>query len=308
MINPKRLYYIDDCLPSGTVHILAGPSGAGKTTLLFHLVKAWQRSQPFLGKDTRGAEDGVFYYVMGDHGPEEANEHMERLGVAGLFKFSALATKDATPADFYKCPKNTKILAIDGAECLVEGANLNSFGAVRDALIQARTFAEEHDLAVIFLVGTPKMKEGESYIWGRENVLGSSAWARFASTIFSLSIDSPGNINDPRRTLSVFPRHRKIFRRPLVLGDTGFVTAPDPNEAMIKSVLMGAVLPGQWLTRMDLTKIAAGNKVTEATLDAALADMLGAGILIKNAEGKFSQRPLAMSLLLPGTNEGGPIS
>lgn len=293
----KRLYYVENCLPSGTVHLLAGASGAGKTTLLFQLAQSWANHEDFLGRATYGQEKGQFFYVMGDHGEAEGDEHMDRMGVKGKFGYSVVSRMDAAPHDFYECPKDTRILAIDGAECLVEAANLNSFDLVRKALIHAREFAEKRELAVIFIVGSPKMKKGEEYLYGRERVIGSVAWGRFSSSIFNLVIADPSQVDDPQRTLFIYPRHHKPSQHRLVMGDNGFAAPPDPAEALIRTMVLANIIPGVLYERRQLSLVAASAGITEATLDKVIADLVRGKQLMINSEGKVTQAPL---ILIPG--------
>lgn len=283
-----RIYYVEDCLPSGTVHLLAGASGAGKTTILFQLAQSWHDGDEFLGHKTFGQSQGKFFYVIGDHGQSEADEHMSRMGVKGKFGYSVVSKEDSTVHDYYECPKDTRILAIDGAEALIEAANINNFDSVRKMLIHAREFAERQNCAVLLIAGSPKMKKGEEYLYGRERVVGSIAWGRYSSTVMNLIINDPSQLNDPQRTLFIYPRHHRPMEHSLTMGDRGFTVPLTPDETITRVLITANVLPGRWLTRQQLSLIASQGGSKEATLDRVLAGMIREGKLIRNDEGKFS--------------------
>lgn len=289
---PKRFYLIDKVLPSGTVHLLAGPSGAGKTTLIFEMARAWQENEPFLGFQTKGSDEGSFYYVFGDHSEDEALEHMTRLGLQGTIKYRAEGRADAAPQDFYQCPKDTRILVIDGAERLVEAANLNSFDAVSKALIRTREFAESRNIAVILIVGSPKMKKGEEYLYGRERVCGSIAWGRFSSTVMNCTMGDPSVVDDPSRTLFIYPRHHKPSQHSLTIGSNGFTKAIPPDVSLCRTLIMSSMPVGQLFERRQLSLLAQQSGLNEKVLDQALKGLMSEGLVLQDPNGKYSQKNL----------------
>lgn len=288
----RRAYLIDEWLHPGRVHVIAGPSDVGKTSLLFDMMAAWQNRQPWLGHATHGQETGNFYYIIGDRGDDESQETMERLDVNGQFKYCVVGGKEALPSDFYnKAPADARIIAIDAAERLVEGGKLISWEAVSNALLDAREYAERRKAAIILLVGSPKMKRNEEYLHGRENILGSSAWGRFSSTVFNIFFGDVTSINDSVRRIQIRPKNFPKREYILTLGANGFEMPLDAAEMSFRGQLLQAMTAGIWFTRKQLLDVAAKFEQSPSTLDKTLKDFSKKGIC-EHQYGKYRQKVL----------------
>lgn len=294
-------YLIDKCLPSGRVHLLAGPSGAGKTTLLFQMMQMWINKEPVLGFETRGQDTGKFFYIATDHPTVVTEETMRRVGVPlELFgHFSTMKSQFALGQFFDMAPADTKILFVEGTELLIENGKINDNKAVGDFLRKCSEVAEDRDMAIWLSTGAPKMKKGEEYINPRERILGSIAWGRYADTVFVLGLDNPGDITDPNRTLYVYPRNHPASMHRFQTDSKGRLQTPiTAAEMKAETALMSFMQVGLWYERAALVAWAETQQgVSRATLDRMLAKYVEEGLLERNPQerGQYRLRNLLLS-------------
>ncbi len=289
IIVPDELSYIDqDILPNRCVSLIAGPSNSGKTTLLVQLAMAWLKGEPFLGRHaTYGRDLGDFFYVVGDRGETQTRQKLRQLGALGTIKYAILGEK-AEPDDFYKCiPDNTRIVAIDAAERLVDGTNINNPDSVIRMLLKARGVAERREMGITMLVGSPKMKKGEEYLHARERIAGAGVWGRFSSTVMSIVMPDPNSQDaDTNRSLSIEPKGHTSIKYELALTDRGFEIA-DPAAANKRLQLIGQLTPAQWYTRQQILELGNKMQLSASSVDRALAMNIKNNILIKGDHGQY---------------------
>jgi hypothetical protein len=78
---------------------------------------------------------------------------------------------------------------------------------VRNFLCSSCATVKAHDVTIIGVVESPKMKPKDRYENPRQRVSGAAAWGHHAETIFLVEPADPGNAADPRRTITVCPRN-----------------------------------------------------------------------------------------------------
>jgi hypothetical protein len=302
-------YVVDQILPLGRVSIIAGVSGVGKTTLLMQLLRCWSNGEPFLGYETRFREGALALYVVGDRPAKEVRETMQRLKlpVGEHFQYKVLNRLTDLKENFYECPPNTKILVIDCAERLVENTRLSDQHAVLCTMLEAQKFAEERDITVIFLVGSPKQKKGQEYLNARESITGTGLWGRLASTVFSMAKTNPRDTNSLRE-LVITPVNHPEVKMNLRLVDG--VLVPDAQVAAVEAAdatdtvqtmnllgLFGAegfapLLHGAEYTRGEIANVAMSKLgISDTTVDRSLKKLLEQKLLEKPSYGKY-RKPL----------------
>jgi hypothetical protein len=214
----------------------------------------------------------------------------------GLFEWKAVPEVNAVKEDFYSVPGDTRILFIDCAERLTDQGRLSDFKAVQDLLLEARAIAYARKMAIWFCVGSPKVKEGEAYLYGRERAIGTTAWGRFSSTMFNMVMNDPSDTGDKSRTLYVFPRNYAPSTHHFTLDENGvLVEDATPETALFRAQLLGTLQPDRWYTRAELVAIGHASNVSESTTDRALRGLVGK----KRLEKQYGQYRVPLGAFAP---------
>lgn len=251
--------------------------------------------EPICGLTTyrgHGEEPGTFMYIAADRCKEEIEETMERCDIEpGLFPYHALLDNQHTATNFYRLSEmdpNVKILFIEGADCLVDQGKISDNMAVAQFLKEAAEYARKRQIAVWFSTGAPKMKKGEEYVNPRDRVLGSVAWARYSSTIFSMAFGDPGMIKDKSRILTIQPRNHAQREFWLSVNDNGCLYELPTKEGALSRMRFLAQMPSsQWVEAKDLVLLGEGLNMSRATVYRHLKDFIEAGTMVKDENGRY---------------------
>jgi len=214
----------------GAAHLVAGPSGSGKTTWMTQLLTAQIYRQQFHGHETYGLS---FITLGRDRGEEDHLETMERMRLSP--KVVPFAPISPLVYDFNAAQEilthieatvpMPKIVFIEGADMLVEKDDKTTSTAFMHYLDQIST---RYDIVIIGSVGSPKVKEGQGYGATRDNVIGSTGWARSAGTVVLLQFSKKPKKG--RRVLTIEPRNATPEKFILDFVDGVLEVQPDDPE------------------------------------------------------------------------------
>src|ERR1700761_328678 len=123
----ERTYIVDPLFPSGSVHLIAGPSGIGKTTWLLQQLHAWSRGEDVLGYSSHPCE---WVYVSCDRALNELDATMRRLELgtwhAPVYSIEEVAQKGPTGAlddpsvfEIEKRFPDAKLIVLEGLQSLL---------------------------------------------------------------------------------------------------------------------------------------------------------------------------------------------
>jgi len=97
-----------------------------------------------------------------------------------------------------------EIVVIEGIDMLV--SEISEIKCIAQFMAQLDCVAKHFNIALIGTLGSPKIKAGQGYAAKRDNMLGSSAWARLAETV--INIQYPKNDDtETRRIMFVMLRN-----------------------------------------------------------------------------------------------------
>ena len=194
--------------PRGAVSLIGAPSGGGKTTLMYQMLMAQAAKAKFFGHDSYGKPFQILAIDRGnaDH---ERTMYSLRLPIDALpFRYLKLDSDRAAVQEIINqietCTPLPEVLLVEGVDYMV--SNVVDSRCVSAFMYDLNRVARHFDLAVIGVIGAPKVKIGQGYAAVRDNFLGSGAWGRFSETM--LNLQYPKNDDtEARRKLFVMLRH-----------------------------------------------------------------------------------------------------
>jgi Bifunctional DNA primase/polymerase, N-terminal/Primase C terminal 1 (PriCT-1)/AAA domain len=201
----------DGWIPLGSVSLIGAPSGAGKSTTLYQLLLTQACKGVLFGHDTYGRT----FSVMGiDRGKPAHRRTMRRMRrKVDAIPFDPMATAYDTAAVqqiVTKLEAHTpapEVLFIEGVDMLVsENNDLRCISRFMDLLGEV---AAHFHIAIVGSLGSPKIKMGQGYAAKRDNLLGSSAWARKCETVLILQFPNSDDTKG-QRALFVLPRNAPV--------------------------------------------------------------------------------------------------
>lgn len=290
-------YIVEDLLPEGQVHLLAGPSGGGKTSLAFQLFKALEKpGERWVGREI--VRPQTWAYISGDRTARSVSETQERIGV----KFPVFSLVDRNLigknlADSILPQLSTwnggkpDIIYIDGFTALVPGARLNEYGVVAEWLGGLQRYCDKQNITIIGACHTTKTKENEKYKNPRQKVAGSVAWAGFSETV--ILIEPPDDENAPAnlRNVSLLPRNKPEEFFQMAFDDNGVLQMPEKieQETAVADMILPALFKGLE-GRIDygaIMKKAVSQGLSRRTFDRYIARMVTDGKIERLGKGRY---------------------
>lgn len=294
-------YIVEDLIPSGQVHLLAGPSGGGKTSLAFQLFKALEKpGELWCGRELVRPQSWA--YVSGDRTARSVSETQERIGVK--FPVFSLVDRDMIGKDLTDVilpqvksfhGKQPDIVYIDGFTALVPGARLNEYGVVAQWLGALQRYCNKYDVTIIGACHTTKQKENEKYKNPRQKVAGSVAWAGFSETVILIEPPDADDAPPAQRNVSLLPRNKPEEFFTMTFDDNGILQMPE--KILQAQELAEMVLPGLFrhlkeglVDYAGLMKQATDRGLSRRTFDRYLAKMVTDGKIARISKGKYEIR------------------
>ncbi len=196
-LRANETFIVDRVFPSGSLHIITGPSGIGKTTWLLPMMREWAEGRPILGHASHPCD---WVYVALDRGILDTDRTMRRLNIhdwdAPVYSMEEIIAKDsngritAEPTIFQITSKfpNAKLIVLEGLQGFLPNTGKGQSQNKADQLwcMQIRDRILNKGKTIIAVNHSPKSAE---YANDRENMLGSQALIGAASTI--IRFDTP---------------------------------------------------------------------------------------------------------------------
>lgn len=248
-----RVYLIENLLPQHTLHLVAGPSGAGKTTWLLDMLHRFVKGQKVLGNDVHPCRVA---YVSADRDLDEINETLDGLGIddPGFEIHSLLdlaTTPDISQIPHEVCDQKPDLLVIEGFATFAE--RTSDYRSVAEYCNRIRKMCRSLGITIIGTVHETKTKKTERFENPRERVLGSVAWAGYSGTIFVIEMQSPDNVADQKRLLTVLPRHRKPFSVTLLMQGGKLIESASYDDNTTHGLtILTRFAEGSQITKYDL--------------------------------------------------------
>ena len=222
---------IDGWFPLGEVSLVGAPSGASKTTLLYQLLIAQKRGEKFFGHETYGRTFAVMAVDRGEAAHEMTMERMRLpLNSIPYSRMEPAFDIDAVQQvvrHLEKISPRPEVLVVEGVDMLV--SEINDIKCVTGFMLGLDCVAKHFNIAVVGTLGAPKIKAGQGYAAKRDNLLGSSAWARFAETVINLQFPK-GNDAEGRRLMYALLRNAPAEEFTLEFQDGQLVQATDIED------------------------------------------------------------------------------
>jgi len=162
-----------------------------------------------------------------------------------------------------------EIVVIEGIDMLV--SEISEIKCIAQFMAQLDRVAKHFNIALIGTLGSPKIKAGQGYAAKRDNMLGSSAWARLAETV--INIQYPKNDDtETRRIMFVMLRNAPAEKYTLAFEGGKLVETEESDE---NTSTGKAMLEIQWFEDMAKQAVKDPTKEWWTVLD--MARLFGMG-------------------------------
>jgi hypothetical protein len=194
--------------PLGAVSLVAGSSGAGKSTVYIELLRQQANREGVFGRATNGLS---FHAFLADRDELALMRTFGRMKLdPKTFPHTAMKRSGGDFVTFIDQTINAqpvlpKVILIEGLDALAEG-DINQANVVSSLLEGIADLAKHYHIAVIGTVGSPKMKPKDAYKARRDQILGSSMWARLADTVTHIETEE-GDDMAKIRVMTVLTRN-----------------------------------------------------------------------------------------------------
>lgn len=220
-------YLIDRILPSCEISLLAGPTGAGKTRWLFDTLMDWEEGLPILGHQSHPVP---WIYVAADRSLDAVYRTMDTMEIPrNRFRIVPAWDDHFTFTQIIGAVTDSKakLAIVEGFGAFIEPPARSD--QVRSFLCAACTTLKMHDVTVIGVVESPKMKPRDTYSNPRQRVSGAAAWGHHSETIFLVEPEDAARPADPRRLLTVCVRNGPAIVRHATFTSEGHLRLMRPN-------------------------------------------------------------------------------
>jgi len=248
---------IDGWFPLGEVSLVGAPSGASKTTLLYQLLIAQTRGEKFFGHETYGRTFAVMAVDRGEAAHEMTMERMRLpLNSIPYSRMEPAFDIDAVQQvvrHLEKISPRPEVLVVEGVDMLV--SEINDIKCVTGFMLGLDCVAKHFNIAVVGTLGAPKIKAGQGYAAKRDNLLGSSAWARFAETVINLQFPK-GDDAKGRRLMYALLRNAPAEEFTLEFKDGQLVQATDIEDEELggSAEILWFETQKDWWTILDMSR------------------------------------------------------
>ena len=206
-------FRIEKLLPAHSVSLIAGPTELGRTRWVMQILEAWRSRAGELGHNSNPAP---FVYISTNRPEICLKRTLKRLGInPEVFPFMSLRKEKDTNTVINKARKRfpkAEWFFIDSLDYLVPGYKIESFGVVRDFLVDLSWTCERKKITVIGVVRSTSTRWASD----RERVRGSVAWASLSATIILLEPKTPHESKTMDQVV-LLPRHapKEVFKMKL---------------------------------------------------------------------------------------------
>jgi hypothetical protein len=314
----SQRFIIENILPEGELHILAGPSGVGKSTLILPMLKAIEDGTPIMGFKTIPVP---FVYIMCDSTSTSLQRKLNRIGL-GDWDIPAYSIEDLAKPPFSLKPHTVeiedlpimfpwaKLFILEAYNWFYKAKSPNASKDYVDILqfwSRVRDFFGEKNLTIVGTTHIAKQKKNEGYALVRDKVFGSVAQPAICSTVMVLEQGR----GDDDRTLHVSPRDYPEFKAEFLRDKEGKLhfskvvgNIQEKMEAAQEDLSSFQLLDRKLLAYMD-QEILAGSVVkgwcqelglSTRTAFRWIANKLEIGDLIKVQQGQWRVRRNIISI------------
>lgn len=271
-------WVVEDLIPSG-LHLLVGSPKIGKSWMILDLGMAICTGSPFWGFATHQSD--VLYLCLED----TYNRIQQRLWILtdeanNHFHFSLTADKISEGlvlelADFIERNPETRLIAIDTFQVVRSPSRESAYAADYGDMTALKTFADEHNIAVLVVHHTRKMGDADVF----NTVSGTTGITGSADSTFVLTKSSR---SDSNATLSVAGRDIAFQELKLRFHDCRWELVEKTSDeeleerevpdAILRVLDFMAATPGDWQgTATALQNEAGITDITVAVLGKYLA-------------------------------------
>jgi len=223
----------DGIFPLGDTSLIAGKSGSNKTIWMRGILGKQKRGEVIYEHTTRKLP---YLILMADRGKRDQERTEKQNADMGF---------DPAPIEYLKHamgfevaqeilkkieeqPILPKVVFVEGMDFLVEDPSKSQL--VKPLMYWLNEIADYYNLAIIGSVGSPKTTIKAGYVAARDQVIGTQAWGRMASTIVHLGFGDGGDDRSDMRVISILKRHGKTEKYELVWENNKLVDyQPEPE-------------------------------------------------------------------------------
>lgn len=283
MPYPTRPYLFDNLFALGSINLLAGMSGGGKTRFGFQLVEEIERYQTLLG--FKAILPVTCAYFALDRPQIAIYKTLNSMQCELTCPIVSLYEK-ASSFDDLHLPKATELngfnfVIFDGLDCLV--SKLTDSREVGRLMFAVGKLAISASVAILGILGTAKLKDGEGYSHPRERIIGSSFWARLGEDIILVSSDDRDDRN--LRTITVCPRNAAELSWQMIIENGRLMreamTSPDSNDIKLYNQLP------DFFTTIEAQEAAAALGMSRATFFRCLRRLANQGLIRSSEKGRY---------------------
>lgn len=319
ILDQTERFIVDEILPAGQIHVLAGPSGAGKTRWLLPTIKAW-----YEGKDVLGYKSNPepYLYISCDRSSKSLNQTLKKLKLQDwdlYYKTIPELLDDIGIVDYEKFKlesiinyyTNIKVFFIEAMAWFQQmGNKVNEYNANLRYWTNLQKIVEERDITIVATTHQPKSNPKDRHENPRERIMGSVAMGAIVDTIFLLEFDDVKDVTNKSRVMRILPRnveaslvHYRMTEggslEPYNKEDLEDLVAKEEKIAQHKAaaaktklVIMDTVLiinANPEITTEEIRRYAEINEIGKTTYFQWIKDKLETGELIRVREGLYKK-------------------
>jgi hypothetical protein len=218
----------DGWFPRGDISLIAASSGVGKTTWMFEVLERQQLGLPIYEHSTNQLP---YLVLLEDRSERSLTRSLQRMQInKNTLPYARLgegSLATAVQRELLKCPVMPAVVFIEGIDLLGDAKEGHK---VSQELKLLQQVAEHYHIALIGSTGSPKQRPKDHYISLRDQVIGSTVWARKTETIVILQREH-GKETDDITIATVLARNSRPEQFYLVFEpDTGRLRALTEEE------------------------------------------------------------------------------
>jgi hypothetical protein len=277
---------IDGWFPRGEISLIAASSGGGKTTVMADLLEKQFAGEMVFGHTTNRLP---YLVLMEDRSKNALKRTLTRMRLDPLkFPHEIMHGEGGLAVKVQRAilaqPTLPAVVFLEGIDLLGDAADGKD---VAQQLKLLQQLAEHYHIAIIGSTGSPKMKAKEGYTLLRDQVIGSSVWARKAETIIVLQREH-GKETDDVTVMTVLPRNAKaeVFNMVFERGRYRAMTAEEMQagkENSASTALLNWIMERESFTRAELKR--AFGSMSGTTLTQRIDGLIRSGVIKRHTKG-----------------------